>query len=82
MIQRIENPLNLELEQVEGLIPELQRQFDENSQLMGDFFTLEESGVSIEITLKTGQYNYDLQQLKGLKAEMLDPVMNSAKEIS
>jgi len=27
-------------------------------------------------------YSYNLEQLKLLKAEMLDPVMNSAKEIS
>ena len=44
--------------------------------------TLEESGVALEIKTKTDTYSYNLEQLKLLKAEMLDPVMNSLKEIS
>ena len=82
MFQKIENPLNLELEQVELLIAELQYSFDKYSQDLPEFLSLEESGCGIEIQTKTGEYSYNLEQLKLLKKELLDPVMNSMKEIS
>lgn len=81
MIQKIENPLNLELEQVEILITELQKNFDSYSQDLPEFLLLEESGCAIEIQTKSGEYNYNLEQLKLLKKEFLDPVTNSLKEI-
>ena len=68
MIQKIENPLNLGLEQVEILITELQDSFDKYSEDLPEFLSLEESGCAIELKL--------------LKKEFLDPVMNSVKEIS
>lgn len=82
MIQKIDNPLNIDLERVEILITELQEIFDNYSQDLPDFFSLEESGCAIEIQTKNGEYSYNLEQLKLLKKELLDPVMNSAKEIS
>lgn len=82
MIERIENPAGLKLEHVEKLITELQQHFDENSKNLPCFFSLEESGVAIEITTTSCQYSYNLEQLKLLKIELLDPVMNSLKEVS
>lgn len=82
MIQRIENPLNLGVEQVEILIAELQDSFDKYSQDLPEFLSLEESGCAIEIQTKSSEYSYTLEQLKQLKKEFLDPVMNSVKEIS
>lgn len=86
MIEKVENPLGLTLEGVEILITELQQQFD---QFVKDAFhetlglSLKESGVAIEIKTKSKKrYSYNLEQLKLLKAEMLDPTMNSIKEIS
>ena len=81
MILKIENPLNLELEQVEILITELQENFDRHSQDLPEFLFLEESGCAIEIKTKSCEYNYNLEQLKLLKKEFLDPVTNSLKEI-
>ena len=82
MIQKIENPLNLGLEQVEILITELQDSFDKYSEDLPELLSLEESGCAIEIHTKNGEYSYNLEQLKLLKKEFLDPVMNSVKEIS
>ena len=85
MIQKIADPLGLTLEGVEILIEQLQEQFNEYQQdpmLEKLGLTLEESGVALEIKTKTNTYSYNLEQLKLLKAEMLDPVMNSLKEIS
>ena len=82
MIQKIENPLDLGIKQVEILITELQESFDIHSVDLHECFSLEESGIAIEIKTKNGKYSYNLEQLKLLKAEMLDPVMNSMKEIS
>ncbi|MDU7561426.1 MAG: hypothetical protein E7K63_02780 [Acinetobacter baumannii] len=82
MIEKIENPLGLKLEHIESLISELQQRFDEYSKKMAEFFSLEESGVNIEITTKTGQYSYSLEQLKLLNVELTDPIANSIKEIS
>ena len=47
MIQKIENPLNLGLEQVEILITELQDSFDKYSEDLPEFLSLEESGCAI-----------------------------------
>ena len=83
MIKKVENPLGLTLEGVEILITELQHQFVEDPihETLG--LSLEESGVAIEIKTKSKKrYSYNLEQLKLLKAEMLDPTMNSIKEIS
>lgn len=86
MIEKVENPLGLTLEGVEILITELQQQFDQFvkdpiHETLG--LSLEESGVAIEIKTKSKKrYSYNLEQLKLLKAEMLDPTMNSIKEIS
>lgn len=82
MLKKIENPLGLKIEIVEKLILELQQNFDEGSKDLPEFLSLDESGVAIEITTKSGQYSYNLEQLKLLKAELLDPVSNSIKEIS
>ena len=81
MIEKIENPLNLELKQVDVLISELQTKFNEFSDRLGPF-SLDESGVAMEIKTMSGTHSYDLAQLKLLKAELLDPVMNSLKEVS
>lgn len=85
MIQKTPDPLGLTLEGVEILIEQLQERFDHFvkdpiHETLG--LSLEESGVAIEIRTKKNKYSYNLEQLKLLKAEMLDPVMNSAKEIS
>ena len=86
MIKKVENPLGLTLEGVEILITELQQQFDQFvedpiHETLG--LSLEESGVAIEIKTKSKKrYSYNLEQLKLLKTEMLDPTMNSIKEIS
>ena len=45
-------------------------------------FALDEFGVSIEIKTKSGEYSYNLEQLKKLKAELEDPLMQSLKEVS
>lgn len=81
MIKKIENPLNLELKQVDALISELQSTFDCYSKNLGPL-SLDESGVAMEIKTTSGTHSYDLAQLKLLKAELLDPVMNSLKEVS
>ena len=82
MIEKVENPIGLQLEHVESLITELQQHFDENSKKLTCFFSLEESGVGIEITTKSSSHYDNLEQLKLLKIELLDPVMNSLKEVS
>jgi len=69
MIEKVENPLNLGLDQVEIMIAELQKTFDEYSDDLG-ILSLDESGVSLEIKTTTGTYSYDLEQLKKLKAEL------------
>ncbi|WP_445344671.1 hypothetical protein [Acinetobacter bohemicus] len=81
MIEKTENSLNLGLEQVDVLIRELQSTFDEFSNDLG-LLSLDESGVSIEIKLKSSTHSYDLAQLKLLRAELVDPVVNSLKEVS
>lgn len=82
MIEKIENPAGLKLEHVESLITELQQHFDKNSKNLPCFFSLEESGVAIKFATRSCQYSYNLEQLKLLKMELLDPVANSIKEIS
>jgi len=41
-----------------------------------------QSGVSLEIKTTTGTYSYKLEQLKKLKAELEDPLVQSLKEVS
>lgn len=82
MIEKIKNPLNLNIDVVNGLIPELQMAFDAYSAEMPDGFSLNEAGVAIEIEMTTGTYSYDLEQLKKLKAEFEDPLFQSLKEVS
>jgi len=81
MIEKIENPLNLGLDQVDVLLAELQKTFDEYSDDLG-IFSLDESGVSIEIKTKSSEYSYSLEQLKKLKVELEDPLVQSLKEVS
>lgn len=82
MIEKVENPLNLGLEQIEILITELQDSFDKYSQDLPEFLSLEESGCAIEIQTKNGEYSYNLEQLKKLKAEFDNPLVKSLKEVS
>lgn len=81
MIKKTENPLNFGLEQIEVLTLELQETFDSFGGDLGHF-ALDESGVAIEIKTKSGEYSYNLEQLKKLKAELEDPLMQSLKEVS
>lgn len=81
MIEKTENPLDFGLEQIEVLTLDLQKTYDEFREDLGPF-ALDESGVSIEIMIKTGEYSYNLEQLKKLKAELEDPLMQSLKEVS
>lgn len=81
MIEKIENPLDFGLEQIEVLISELQETFNSFHANLGPF-ALDESGVSIEIKTKSGEYSYDLEQLKKLKTELEDPLVQSLKEVS
>ena len=82
MIEKVENPLNLNLDAIEVLILELQKQFDLFSADVPDKLSLDETGVSIEIEMTSGTYSYNLQQLKKLKTEMEDPLLQSLKEVS
>jgi len=82
MIEKVENPLNLNLDAIEVLILELQKQFDLFSADVPDELSLDETGVSIEIEMTSGTYSYNLQQLKQLKAEMDNPLHQSLKEVS
>lgn len=82
MIEKVENPLNLNLDAIEVLILELQKQFDLFSADVPDKLSLDETGVSIEIEMTSGTYSYNLQQLKQLKAEMDNPLHQSLKEVS
>ena len=81
MIEKTENFLDFGLEQIEVLISELQETFDEFHANLGPF-ALDEFGVSIEIKTKSGEYSYNLEQLKKLKAELEDPLMQSLKQVS
>lgn len=85
MIQKTPDPLGLTVEGVEILIEQLQEWFDQFvkdpiHEKLG--LSLDESGVSIDITTQSGEYSYNLEQLKQLKTKMLDPVINSPKDIS
>lgn len=82
MIEKVENPLNLGLEQINAVISELQKIFDAYSMESLGCFSLDESGVSLEIKTTTGTYSYKLEQLKKLKAELEDPLVQSLKEVS
>lgn len=73
MIEKTENPLDLNLEAIEWFIAELQSTYD----------SYKADGVSIEITLKDkGPYSYSLAQCKALKAELEDPLLQSLREVS
>lgn len=85
MIEKTENPLGLDLERVERLIPQLQKCMDdwlESPASLSGLATLHDSGVEIQINLKGKKYPYNLEQLKKLKAELSDPVMIAAKEFA
>lgn len=82
MIEKVENPLSLKLDVIDVLIAELQKQFDLFSANVPDELSLDETGVSIEIEMTSGTYSYNLQQLKKLKTEMDDPLLQSLKEVS
>lgn len=86
MIEKIENPLNLGLDLINKILPELQQQFDNFEQdpfAMKLGLALEESGVYIEIKTNTGdEYSYSLEQLKKLKAELENPLVQSLREVS
>ena len=68
--------------QVDVLIAELQKTFDTYSMESLGCFSLDESGVSLEIKTTTGTYSYDLEQLKKLKTQLEDPLVQSLKEVS
>ncbi|MGE8572945.1 MAG: hypothetical protein ACN6NW_12995 [Acinetobacter amyesii] len=86
MLEKTENPLNLSLDLINKILPELQKTFDDyeddpSMKVLG--LTLEESGVCIEIKIKTGEeYSYSLEQLKKLKAELENPLVQSLQEVS
>lgn len=85
MIEKTENPLDLDLERVERLITQLQKCMDdwrESPASLSGWASLEDSGVEIKITVKGKRHSYNLEQLKKLKAELLDPVMVAAKEFA
>lgn len=85
MIEKVENPLSLDLERVERLITQLQKCMDdwlESPASLSGLATLDESGVEIKITVKGKKHTYNLEQLKKLKAELLDPVINAVKEFA
>jgi hypothetical protein len=82
MIEKTENPLDLGLAEVESMINELQPIYDECQLSLGPDSELEESGISLDIIIKTRRYSYTLEQLKKLKTELLDPVMIAAKEFA
>lgn len=83
MILKVENPLDLNLNQVEMLIDELQQSFDQHSEDLPEYLSLDESGVAMEIKTKSGlTHSYNLADLKLLKAQMTDPVVQSLKEVS
>lgn len=86
MVEKIENPLNLSLNLINKILPELQQQFDNFEQdpfAMKLALSLEDSGVCIEIKTNTGdEYSYSLEQLKKLKAELENPLVQSLQEVS
>lgn len=83
MIENIDNPIELSLSQVELLIAELQPTYDKFQNNPIEFLRLDESGISMDITTKSGKYaSYNLEQLKKLKKQMTDPVTISRGEIS
>lgn len=81
MIEKTENPLNLGLEQIDPAIDELQKTFDAFAGDLGSF-ALDETGVALEIKTSTGTYSYDLAQLKKLKVEIEDPLLQSLGEMT
>ena len=84
MIEKTENPLDLNLKAIEWFIAELQSTYDSyKADYENIWFSLKEDGVSIEITIKDkGTYAYSLAQCKAIKAELEDPLLQSLKEVS
>lgn len=83
MIEKIDNPMGLSIHQVDLLINELQPTFDNFQNNPVEFLRLDESGISMEITTKSGKSaSYNLEQLKKLKKQLSDPVMISRGEIA
>lgn len=85
MIEKVENPLDFNLEQVEILIAQLQKHKDdweESPAAISGLASLDDSGVEIQIDFKGKKYPYNLEQLKRLKAELLNPLINAVKEIA
>lgn len=84
MIEKTENPLGLQMEYIQALIYDLQPSMDafQNSPVVG--LSLSESNITTTIENRiTGQEaTYSLEQLKKLKAELLDPVINAVKEFA
>lgn len=82
MIEKVENPLDLTLEQVEVYIAELQQSFDRHHGNLPLWLTLNETGCMITLYTETEEATYSLEQLKKIKAEMLNPLVMSASEVA
>lgn len=82
MIEKVANPLDFNLEIIEPLIAELQKRFDDWQLTPVEHFKLKESGLSMEIKFNGKTYSYNLEQLKKLKDELSDPVINAVKEFA
>lgn len=81
MIEKIENPLNFGIEQVDAAIAELQKTFDDFNRNPG-VFEVDESNVCLELTTRKETYSYSLDQLKKLKAQLSDPLVQSLGEMA
>lgn len=84
MIEKTENPLDLNLEAIEWFIAELQSTYDSyKADYENAWFSVDEISVGIEITIQgKGTYIYSLVQCKALKAEFENPVFQSLGEVS
>lgn len=82
MIEKVENLLDLTLDQVEEYIADLQPSFDRYQNDLPFGLTLKETGCTVTLSTKTKTATYNLEQLKKLKAEMLNPLVKSLGEMS
>ena len=83
MLEKTQNPLDLNLQQIEAIIAELQPHVDSFNADECDFLTLEESGCALEIKVKDGSVvSYNLEQCKKLKTEFENPMFQSMAEMS
>lgn len=83
MIEKTENPLGLNLKITNIFLAELQRHFDDwQASPAAIYETLDESSISIDIEYQGKKHPYTLEQLKKLKAELSDPVINAVKEFA